>query len=78
MTKYQGSLTNEDYHLLIEKKYIISKNFSKKQIQPSSVDLSLSEECSEISASLLSSSANIRENLKDIMINKIDLVKIKP
>ena len=75
MITYQGSLTNEDYHLLIEKKYIHSKNFNKNQIQPSSIDLTLSEECYEISASFLSSSANIRENLKDIMINKIDLEK---
>ena len=75
MTTYQGSLTNEDYHLLIEKKYILSKNFNKNQIQPSSIDLTLSEECYEINASFLSSSANIRENLKDIMINEINLEK---
>ena len=70
MTKYQGSLTIEDYHLLIEKKYIHSKNFSKIQIQPSSIDLTLSEECYEISASFLSSSAKIRENLKDIVMDR--------
>ena len=29
MNKYQGSLTNADYHLLIEKKHIHSKNFNK-------------------------------------------------
>ena len=75
MTTYQGSLTNEDYHLLIEKKIIYSKNFNKNQIQPSSIDLTLSEECYEIRASFLSSSVNIRENLKDIMIDKIDLEK---
>ena len=75
MTTYQGSLTNEDYHLLIEKKIIYSKNFNKNQIQPSSIDLTLSEECYEISASFLSSSAKIRENLKDIVIDKIDLEK---
>ena len=75
MTTYQGSLTNEDYHLLIEKKYIRANNFNKNQIQPSSIDLTLSEECYEISASFLSSSRNIRENLEEIMINKIDLEK---
>ena len=65
-----SQLVHADYHLLIEKKHIHSKNFNKIQIQPSSIDLTLSEECYEIRASFLSSSSNIRENLKDIMINK--------
>ena len=59
----------------MKKKNIYSKNFNKNQIQPSSIDLTLSEECYEISASFLSSSVNIRENLKDMMIDKMDLEK---
>ena len=51
MKKLIGSLTNADYHNLFLDKSITSKNLSKKQIQPSSVDLTLSEECYEISAS---------------------------
>ena len=70
MITYQGSLTNEDYHLLIEKKYILSKNFNKNQIQPSSIDLTLSEECYEINASFLSSSKSIRNNLKRIKTHR--------
>ena len=75
MSIYQGSLTHEDYHLLIDKKYIHSNNFNNSQIQPSSIDLTLSEECYEISASFLSSSNNVREDLKDVIINKINLEK---
>ena len=68
MSKYQGSLIHEDYHQLVDRKYIRSNNFNNNQIQPSSIDLTLSEECYEISASFLSSSRNIREGLKNVMM----------
>ena len=43
-----GSLVYQDYIKLIDKHLIIAKNIIKNQIQPSSIDLSLSEECYEI------------------------------
>ena len=75
MSTYQGSLIHEDYHQLVDKKYILSNNFANTQIQPSSIDLTLSDECYEISASFLSPSKNVRENLKDVMTKKISLDK---
>ena len=75
MSTYQGSLIHEDYQQLIDKKYIYSNNLSNNQIQPSSIDLTLSEECYEISASFLSPYKNIRDDLKDVMIKKISLDK---
>ena len=63
MSTYQGSLIHEDYHQLVDKKYILSNNFANNQIQPSSIDLTLSEECYEISASFLSPYKNVREGL---------------
>ena len=73
MKKLIGSLTNADYHNLFLDKSITSKNLSKKQIQPSSVDLTLSEECYEISASFLSISGTVREKLKKVKLKKINL-----
>mgnify|MGYP001262649608 CR=1 FL=1 len=75
MSQYQGSLIHQDYHLLVDKKYIYYDNFNNNQIQPSSIDLTLSEECYEISASFLSPSKNVKEDLKDVMIKKISLDK---
>ena len=75
MSTNQGSLIYEDYHQLVDKKYILSNNFANNQIQPSSIDLTLSDECYEISASFLSPSKNVREDLKDVMIKKISLDK---
>ena len=75
MSTYQGSLIHEDYHQLVDKKYILFNNFANNQIQPSSIDLTLSDECYEISASFLSPFKNVREDLKDVMIKKISLDK---
>ena len=75
MKKYKGSLTYEDYLNLYKDKKIIGNNFSINQIQPSSVDLTLSDECYEISSSFLSPYNNVRENLKKIKIKKINLSK---
>ena len=58
-----GSLTYKDYDDLYNKGQIINPNFLKSQIQPSSVDLTLSEECYEIKASFLSPKSNIRKKL---------------
>ena len=59
----RGSLTYKDYADLYNKGQIINSNFLKSQIQPSSVDLTLSEECYEINASFLSSRTNVRDKL---------------
>ena len=47
------------------------------QIQPSSIDLTLSEECYEIKSSFLSAKKRLRDKLSDMIINKIDLSKKK-
>ena len=75
MTIRNGSLTYHDYINLFKNKNIEAQNLSKVQIQPSSVDLTLSEECYEIRASILSSSNKVRENLKKIRLKKINLNK---
>ena len=72
MKFFNGSLTYKDYENLYKERKIINNNFKKSQIQPSSVDLTLSEECYEINASFLSSSKKVRDNLKKI-IKKINL-----
>ena len=71
----KGTLVYEDYLSLYNNKKIKSLRFKKSQIQPSSIDLSLSEECYEIRASILSSSNKVRENLKKIKLKKINLNK---
>ena len=70
-----GSLVYEDYIKLFKNNGIISESFSISQIQPSSVDLSLSDECYEIKASFLSPNKNIRDNLEELQIQKINLSK---
>jgi len=69
----RGSLTYQDYKILFAKKEITYSNFLLTQIQPSSVDLTLSNECYEISASFLSASDSVRNNLKKVKLSEIDL-----
>ena len=59
-----GSLTYEDYYNLCKNRNIVGKSFKLLQIQPSSIDLTLSNEGYEICASFLSESNFVRENLK--------------
>ena len=70
-----GSLVYQDYINLIDKNLIIAENIIKDQIQPSSIDLSLSEECYEIKHSFLSYNSKVRDKLKDLAVNKINLSK---
>ncbi len=70
-----GSLTYEDYILLYKNKQIVSSSFNLNQIQPASLDLSLSEECYEIKHSFLSSSAKVRDKLEKLIKKKINLNK---
>ena len=71
--KNNGSLIYKDYLKLIKKKLILGSDLLINQIQPSSVDLTLSDECYEISASFLSISGTVRENLKKVKNKKINL-----
>jgi len=75
MKIFNGSLIHEDYLNLIKDRIISSEDLSISQVQPSSVDLTLSHECYEISASFLSSSNKVRENLKKIKIKRININK---
>jgi dCTP deaminase len=68
-----GTLVYEDYLSLYNDNKIKSLRFKKSQIQPSSIDLSLSEECYEIKTSFLSPDNKVREKLKKIYSKKISL-----
>ncbi len=70
-----GSLVYQDYIKLITHNHIINDYIEKYQIQPSSLDLSLSEECYEIKCSFLSYNTKVRNKLKDLAIRKINLDK---
>ena len=71
----RGSLTYKDYIVLYKKKNIFSEYFDNNQIQPSSIDLSLSEECYEIKYSFLSPQSKVRDKLQKLIIKKINLNK---
>ena len=65
-----GTLVYNDYLSLYNKKKIQSLYFKKSQIQPSSIDLSLSDECYEIKTSFLSPDNTVRDKLKKIYSKK--------
>ena len=74
----KGSLVYEDYFNLFKNKNIDYNKYTSLQIQPSSLDLTLSEECYEIEASFLSPKTNIRNKLKNIIKKKYNIhCKIK-
>ena len=68
-----GSLTYEDYIELFRCGKISSLSFSSKHIQPSSVDLTLGDECYEVNASILSANGSVRDNLEKVKIKKVNL-----
>ncbi len=72
-----GALVYEDYLSLFKSKKIKGINFHLSQIQPSSIDLSLSDECYEIKTSFLSPKTKVRVKLKKIYTKKINLKKPK-
>ena len=72
-----GSLTFDDYKILLCNNNLQSNSNINNQIQPSSVDLTLSEECYEIKSSFLSPKEKLRDKLSNMIINKIDLSKKK-
>ena len=69
----KGSFTYDDYFKLLQNNNIIYKEYKLSQIQPSSIDLTLSEECYEIKASFLSPNCSVREKLDKIIKRKINL-----
>ena len=69
----EGSITFDDYTKFFEKKVISSKYYDKKQIQPSSIDLTLSDECFEVSSSFLSNNDKIKNKLRNFTKKKINL-----
>ena len=70
-----GSLTYQDYINLITKNIIKGSTNIQNQIQPSSIDLTLSDECYEIKSSFLSPNNRIRNILSKMITKKIDLSK---
>jgi dCTP deaminase len=72
-----GTLVYEDYLSLYNNNKIKSLIFNKSQIQPSSIDLSLSDECYEIKTSFLSPDKKVRDKLKQIYSKKISLKEPK-
>ena len=72
---YSGSLAYEDYKKLYLQKKIYGQGFNISQIQPSSIDLTLSEECFQIEASFLSSKNKVRDSLNNVKLRKINLSK---
>ncbi len=72
-----GALIYEDYLSLYKNKKIKSNKFHLSQIQPSSIDLSLSNECYEIKTSFLCPKTKVRDKLKKFYTKKINLQKAK-
>ena len=68
-----GSLTHFDYLNLINNNEIKYKNLNIDQIQPSSLDLSLSEECYEIKYSFLAPKNKVRDKLDNLIVKKVNL-----
>ena len=71
----KGSLTHEDYLKLYNEDQLYSQTFDIKQIQPSSFDLSLSNECYEIKYSFLSPNIKVREKLDNLIVKKISFIR---
>ena len=68
-----GALIFDDYFNLIKKNKITNLTNINSQIQPSSIDLSLSNECYEIKASFLTPKNKVRDKLERIIIKEIDI-----
>ena len=69
----KGALIYEDYIKLIEDKVVLINNHKPNQIQPSSIDLTLSSECYEIKASFLTPESKVRDDIEKLALNKINL-----
>ena len=70
-------LNREQILELIKKKQIYSdKTNISNQIQPASLDLTLSKKCYRIKASFIPNNIKISEVIEELSLTKIDLVKI--
>ena len=72
-----GALVYKDYLSLFKKNNIEGLIDYKSQIQPSSIDLSLSNECYEIKRSFLSNKSKVKDKIKKFSIKKVNLSKPK-
>ena len=68
-----GALVYDDYLSLLKKNQITGLKDNITQIQPSSIDLSLSDECYEIKTSFLSPNSRVRDKLNRVYSKKINL-----
>ncbi len=69
-------LNREQIFALIENKHIYSdKSLIKNQIQPASLDLTLSDKCFRIKASFIPNNIKISKVIKELSLSKIDLNK---
>ena len=69
-------LNREQILTLIKKNYIFSKRpISSSQIQPASLDLSLSDKCFRIKASFIPNNIKISKVISDLSLSKVDLSK---
>ena len=67
-------LNREQILALIENKHIYSdKSLIKNQIQPASLDLTLSDKCYRIKASFIPNNIKISKVIKELSLSKIDL-----
>tara|TARA_Y100000741_G_scaffold360545_1_gene342951 strand:+ start:146 stop:1231 length:1086 start_codon:yes stop_codon:yes gene_type:complete len=69
----KGTLNYKNYINLVENKLIKSPRLNINQIQPSSIDLTLSEECYEISASFLAHKNKVKDRLNQFVKKNISL-----
>ncbi len=69
-------LINKDIQKLIKTNKIrTSSSFNKKQIQPASLDLSLSSKCYRIKASFIPNNQSISKIINELSLVQIDLDK---
>ena len=69
-------INREQILALIENKYIYSdKSLIKNQIQPASLDLTLSDKCYRIKASFIPNNIKISKVIRELSLSKIDLNK---
>ena len=67
-------LNREQILALIKKKHVYSNRSSiKDQIQPASLDLTLSNKCYRIKASFLPNNVKITDVIKELALTKINL-----
>ena len=67
-------LINKSIKKLINNKNIlVSKNFNKSQVQPASLDLTLSTNCYRIKASFIPNNKKISQLIESLTLNKLNL-----